>query len=284
MSGDMGEGDWRDGESPREWRSGPGGRRRRRDSTPDDDDTRVIGRAAVPGSGRSSSSRSSEETPDEPERPSGPPDDESETFVHKVMPPEDEASPLVARYLFPTERYRGEWRQHIIQLSWPAAIGLITTFALGWSSGMLSRTEAGSYVGGTLVLVWLAVMGYVAWRIIDWHYDRFILTNKRVMKISGVVTRNVAMMPLTRVTDMKYSQSPLGRLLNYGTFILESAGQEQALREIPRLPNPNELYIQVVEEMYEPMAVEGRLSGAGQDPEDLEDEDEDEQEDERVGR
>ena len=58
---------------------------------------------------------------------------------------------------------------------------------------------------------------------------------------------------------MKYEQSPLGRALNYGTFVLESAGQEQALREVKHLPNPNELYLRVVEEMYEPQAVEARL-------------------------
>ena len=103
----------------------------------------------------------------------------------------------------------------------------------------------------------------------DWHFERFILTNKRVMVVHGIITRHVAMMPLERVTDMKYEQTPLGRILNYGTFVLESAGQDQALREVPHLPNPNELYLRVVEEMYEPAAVEARLGG-------VEDEDEEE--------
>ncbi|HZN20231.1 MAG TPA: PH domain-containing protein, partial [Micromonosporaceae bacterium] len=93
-----------------------------------------------------------------------------------------------------------------------------------------------------------------------------ILTNKRVMVVAGLITRRVAMMPLLRVTDMKYEQSPMGRLFNYGTFVLESAGQEQALREVKHLPNPNELYLRVVEEMYEPQAVEARLS---QTPDDV---------------
>ncbi|MQA28152.1 MAG: hypothetical protein GEU94_22505, partial [Micromonosporaceae bacterium] len=48
-------------------------------------------------------------------------------------------------------------------------------------------------------------------------------------------------------------------MLNYGTFVMESAGQDQALREIKHLPNPNELYLRVCEEMYEPEAVEARL-------------------------
>ena len=42
-----------------------------------------------------------------------------------------------------------------------------------------------------------------------------------------------------------------------------TAGQEQALREVKYLPNPNELYLRVVEEMYEPQAVEARLGKDG---------------------
>ena len=34
---------------------------------------------------------------------------------------------------------------------------------------------------------------------------------------------------------------------------------EQALRKVKNLPNPNELYLRIVEEMYEPEAVEARL-------------------------
>jgi hypothetical protein len=61
---------------------------------------------------------------------------------------------------------------------------------------------------------------------------------------------------------MKYEQSPLGRMLSYGTFVLESAGQDQALRKVDHMPNPNEVYLRIVEEMYEPAAVEARLGRA----------------------
>lgn len=176
----------------------------------------------------------------------------------RVLPLEDEPTPLVARYLFPTERYRGEWKRHKIYLVTPLLIGLLATFVLGYLSGFLAG-QGGGGLTTVAVLIWLGVMGWVAWRVADWYFDRFILTNKRVMVVNGIITRRVAMMPLLRVTDMKYEQSPLGRTLNYGTFVLESAGQEQALREIKYLPNPNELYLRVVEEMYEPQAVEARL-------------------------
>ena len=169
-----------------------------------------------------------------------------------------EPSDLVRRYLFPTEKFRGEWRRHWIHLVKKLAIGVAATFVLGYLSGYFAKQNIASGLT-ILVLIWIAVMGWVLWDVAEWYYDRFILTNKRVMLVNGIITRKVAMMPLLRVTDMKYEQSALGRLLSYGTFVLESAGQDQALREIKHLPNPNELYLRVVEEMYEPAAVEARL-------------------------
>ncbi|QOC93793.1 PH domain-containing protein [Micromonospora craniellae] len=184
--------------------------------------------------------------------------DASGMAPRRVLPLEDEPSSLVARYLFPTERYRGEWKRHWIHLVTPILIGIAATFVLGYLSGFLAGQNVGALTT-IAVLLWFGVMGWVAWRVADWWYDRFILTNKRVMVVNGIITRRVAMMPLVRVTDMKYEQTPAGRALNYGTFVLESAGQEQALREVKNLPNPNELYLRVVEEMYEPQAVEARL-------------------------
>jgi membrane protein YdbS with pleckstrin-like domain len=222
----------------------------------DERETQVLGVATVPGDGRPRI---------DPEELEGLQDDPSSSAgVRRVLPLEDEASHLVARYLFPTERYRGEWKKHIIHLFWPVVIGVLATFLFGWLSGVLAGMEDMAWLTTITVLLWLGVMGWVAWRVGDWHFDRFILTNKRVMVVKGIITRKVAMMPLLRVTDMKYEQSPLGRVLNYGTFVLESAGQDQALREVPHLPNPNELYLRVVEEMYEPAAVEARLGRSAQ--------------------
>ncbi|WP_155368875.1 PH domain-containing protein [Catellatospora vulcania] len=176
----------------------------------------------------------------------------------RVLPLEDEPSAMVARYLFPTERYRGEWKRHWVHLTNPLLIGVFATFALGYLSGFLAKSDiAGMWV--VAVVIWALVMSWVAWTVADWYFDRFILTNKRLMLVNGLITRKVAMMPLLKVTDMKYEQSPLGRMLNYGTFVLESAGQDQALSKVEHMPNPNELYLRIVEEMYEPAAVEARL-------------------------
>ena len=229
-------------------------------------DTAYLGIARVPGP----------DAPERPDQPASPPPidptelaglvpvEEQQAAVRRVMPLQEPPSDLVARYLFPTERFRGEWRRHLIHLSNPVAIAVLATIGLGLLGGYVA-TRADQdlpglgWVAPLIVLIWLLVMGWVGWRVAEWHYDRFILTNKRVMKVSGIITRDVAMMPLLRVTDMKYEQTPLARMLNYGTFVLESAGQDQALREVPHLPNPNELYLRVVEEMYEPQEVEARV-------------------------
>jgi membrane protein YdbS with pleckstrin-like domain len=168
-----------------------------------------------------------------------------------------EPSDLVRRYLFPTEKFRGEWRRHWIHLVKRLSLGVLATFVLGYLAGYFAKQNIQSALT-ILVLVWIAVIGWVLWDVAEWYYDRFILTNKRVMLIEGIISRRVAMMPLARVTDMKYTQSARGRVLGYGLFEIESAGQDQALRNVANLPNPTDLYLQVVEEMYEPEASEAR--------------------------
>jgi membrane protein YdbS with pleckstrin-like domain len=177
----------------------------------------------------------------------------------RVLPLEDEPSAMVARYLFPTEKFRGEWRKHWTYLFDQFAVGAVATFLFGWLWGYFAKHHQGALTTA-VIIAWVIVMVWVSWRVADWYFDRFILTNKRIMAVSGMITRNVGMMPLLRVTDMKYEQSPMGRIFNYGNFVLESAGQDQALREVRHLPNPNELYLRIVEEMYEPEAVEAKLS------------------------
>ena len=41
-----------------------------------------------------------------------------------------------------------------------------------------------------------------------------------------------------------------GRLFGYGEFIIESAGQDQALRNIPFIPYPEQLYVEVCKLLF----------------------------------
>jgi membrane protein YdbS with pleckstrin-like domain len=94
-------------------------------------------------------------------------------------------------------------------------------------------------------LAWLVLVFRLLFRIYQWLEDYFVVTSARLLLATGVFKKSVNMMPLGKVTDMRFERSPAGRLFGYGTFIVESAGQDQALRNINHLPYPEQLYIEV---------------------------------------
>jgi hypothetical protein len=49
---------------------------------------------------------------------------------------------------------------------------------------------------------------------------------------------------------MRYDKPPIGQILGYGSFVLESAGQDQAFREVEYVPNPDFLYRRISEELF----------------------------------
>lgn len=57
-----------------------------------------------------------------------------------------------------------------------------------------------------------------------------------------LITQKVALMPLAKVTDVSYNRSPPGRLLGYGIFVMESAGQDEALHRVRWVPDPDHTY------------------------------------------
>jgi membrane protein YdbS with pleckstrin-like domain len=88
------------------------------------------------------------------------------------------------------------------------------------------------------------------WMVTDWHFDHIMITDKRLLKVSGIFFRKVQTMPLSKVTDLTYNRDPLGRILGYGEFVVESAGQDQALSKIQFLPRPDRLYLTMCDMMF----------------------------------
>jgi membrane protein YdbS with pleckstrin-like domain len=113
-------------------------------------------------------------------------------------------------------------------------------------AGLLSAIHG---LSGTVLLViwlaWLILVIRLLFRIYAWLEDYFVVTSQRLLLAEGVFKKTVNMMPLGKVTDMRFERSAVGRLLGFGTFIVESAGQDQALHTIDHLPYPEQLYIEV---------------------------------------
>jgi uncharacterized membrane protein YdbT with pleckstrin-like domain len=120
-------------------------------------------------------------------------------------------------------------------------------------AGLLSKWLSGTGGSEALVIIWwawLLLLIRFVWKVAEWSVDYFVVTSQRMLLTTGLITRKVAMMPLGKVTDMSFQRSLLGRLLGYGEFVLESAGQDQALRSVPYIPYPETLYLEVCQMIF----------------------------------
>lgn len=98
--------------------------------------------------------------------------------------------------------------------------------------------------------VLLAMVIYTMATVWLWTRDWFVATDQRLVWRRGILNQKTAMMPLSKVTDMSFNQPAIGRILGYGEFVMESAGQEQALRVIPFIPHPEASYRAICGELF----------------------------------
>jgi membrane protein YdbS with pleckstrin-like domain len=161
----------------------------------------------------------------------------------RLVPGNDTVPNAVNKFLLPHEHQVITVRKHPAVLIKPIIVVLIGLVIAALISTTVARHQSG--VVGFVWIVWAILLVWLVYRIYCWSQDYFIVTSRRMLLATGVITRKVAMMPLVKVTDMSFQRSSLGRLLGYGEFILESAGQEQALRVVDHLPYPEQLYLEV---------------------------------------
>lgn len=96
-------------------------------------------------------------------------------------------------------------------------------------------------------LVVVAMFGRFVVRVLRWaFFQRTYLTDRRLMEVDGFFGVKVNSMPLATVTDFMLCRTPVGEVLGYGTFRVESAGQEQALGNMQYLLEPEEFHDLVV--------------------------------------
>ena len=153
-------------------------------------------------------------------------------------------------YILPTETVVLATRRHWASLLEPAATA-IGTFLVVAVIVYASPPSAQDAVGW-LWFVWLFTLLRFGFRWLEWAHEWFVSTDKRLLLLYGLVIHKVAMMPLVKVTDMGYSRTPLGQLLGYGRFVMESAGQDQALRQVDYVPHPDATYRTLVAEIFRP--------------------------------
>jgi uncharacterized membrane protein YdbT with pleckstrin-like domain len=140
----------------------------------------------------------------------------------------DRLDPHVEQYLL---RDQGEYIVDEVHKAWPASMWpWVRVFVA------IPFIPAAWVYDSTLFWLILLVAGGVAaqglWRVIEEYRDRFVITNERVFRVHGNLSIQRATVPLMRILDITVKKPFVGRILNYGHFVFESAAQVQGLDKI----------------------------------------------------
>jgi hypothetical protein len=88
------------------------------------------------------------------------------------------------------------------------------------------------------LLVGIGLWAYGMVRIHQEYMDRFVITNMRVFRVNGFLSQHLATMPIVRILDISVNETLPGQMFGYGHFVFESAAQDQGLRDIRFVGDP----------------------------------------------
>ena len=131
-------------------------------------------------------------------------------------------------------------RRHLIFLirhTWGAFLVLLLAFVV--------LSFAGGWAAILSVVAATASLAYVLWTAVHWAVVVLYVTERRLLEVGGFFSMSIALLPLTKLTDLKFEQGFFGRLFTYGSIRVETAGQVQALSTIADVRLPLLFYEQI---------------------------------------
>lgn len=112
------------------------------------------------------------------------------------------------------------------------------------------KSDVFKYVLAIAILVDVA---FVIVKYLTWTYTHFVLTDRRVISRSGIISKRGTEVPLDRVNNIDFSQKFWERLIGAGDLSIESAGKDgQSHFQNVRHPD------MVQQEVYRQMEVNSR--------------------------
>ncbi|MBA2299496.1 MAG: PH domain-containing protein [Chloroflexi bacterium] len=137
------------------------------------------------------------------------------------------------------ERIAHREKQHWFVFVWGAKLavgaiilGLVLLF-LSQSMAADQRTIVGFAVAA-LVIGGLAVLG---WHILRYLNQEYLLTNRRVLQVAGVLNKTSTDSSLEKINDARLSQSVFGRIFGFGDLDILTAA-ETGVERFRMIRNP----------------------------------------------
>lgn len=131
--------------------------------------------------------------------------------------------------------FRPHWRLLVIPVLW-ALVGIVVV-VVTWTRAPQDATFDWVVTG----LVAVASLRLVFYPFVAWWFTSYVLTNERLIRRSGILSRAGLELPLENINDVSFSQTILERVLRSGDVLVESAG-EQGQSEFRDIPQPEEFH------------------------------------------
>ena len=100
--------------------------------------------------------------------------------------------------------------------------------------------------------IWWLLLGFlipavrIAWGFLSWRMNVYVLTNRRVIESTGVLSKRVADSSLEKLTDIVLKQSIVGRMLDYGDIVVLTASAGAGINDLKQIRRPMEFKTQMV--------------------------------------
>jgi hypothetical protein len=132
------------------------------------------------------------------------------------------------RLLADGERAILRTRQHPIapivraKTAWAILIASLVLIVLNTSLSPGGLRDVIGYFADVLLIVALA---WIGWTLIGWYAEDYMVTNRRVLKVDGILRKRSADSSLEKINDAILEQSVLGRMLGYGDLEIMTAAE-----------------------------------------------------------
>lgn len=166
---------------------------------------------------------------------------EMSTDDELIAPP----GPTLRKNLTGEESIQLNVHQHPVVLARPVGWALLATLVM-----VLLMTGDKGWLPPALLLAVIGLWLWVAYKDVERRHNSFVATNKRIMKVEGLVHLKIPMMRHSKVTDMSLDQPLIGRLMGYGSITIESAGQNQPIRDVRYVRYPTQTYRRLCETIF----------------------------------
>jgi hypothetical protein len=140
------------------------------------------------------------------------------------------------RLLADGERVRLRGRQHLLatlvegRLAWAIFIAALVLVLLVTQLAPDTPTVVRQIFSWTGLVLLLVALAWLTQIYLTWYSQDYVITNRRVMKVEGILKKRSADSSLEKINDAVLEQSVFGRMLGYGDLDILTANEQSVDR------------------------------------------------------